>query len=309
MSYDDNELYEQFDRIRVYQRGERRAPHKPLLLLVAIARLQQGVKRLPFEVVSEALMPLLDSFAPPVRGKHEPQLPYWYLRFDELWEVDGAANLPLQKGGFPRLAGLRRTSGGLPEAIARRLVDDPGLCQGLVSLLLEKHFPVSLHVDILDAVGLSAEPLEPVDDRLESVKTRRKRDPRFREDVLRAYEYRCAFSGFRASLGPSYFGCEAAHVKWHSHEGPDSVANGIALEPTLHKLFDAGAWSLTDDRRILVSAHFTGNHETVARLRERHGQPLLEPIQGSPPKPEFIEWHREPELGGVFRQPALPLQE
>ena len=136
----------------------------------------------------------------------------------------------------------------------------------------------------------------------------RKRDPRFREEVLRAYENRCAFSGFRAALGGTFLGCEAAHVQWHSHDGPDSVANGVALEPTLHKLFDVGAWSLTDDRRILVSAEFTGTETTVARVREHHGTPLRDPLPGlAPLEPEFIQWHREPDLGGVFRRPALPL--
>jgi putative restriction endonuclease len=126
--------------------------------------------------------------------------------------------------------------------------------------------------------------------------------------VLRAYAYRCAFSGFRAALGGTYFGCEAAHVQWHSYQGPDFVSNRIALEPTIHKLLDAGAWSLTDDRRILVSVEFTGTDSTLERIRERHGKPLRSPLPGEPSvSPQYIQWHREPDLGGVLRQPALPL--
>jgi predicted restriction endonuclease len=33
---------------------------------------------------------------------------------------------------------------------------------------------------------------------------------------------------------------------------PSTVANGLALTPTLHKLFDHGAWSLDDSRRVIV---------------------------------------------------------
>jgi putative restriction endonuclease len=124
--------------------------------------------------------------------------------------------------------------------------------------------------------------------------------------VLRAYEHRCAVTGFQAALGGSYFGCEAAHVKWHAYEGPDTLENGLAMEPTLHKLFDAGAWSLTDDRRILVSADFTGTDEAVMKIRGLHGQPLRDPQPGMPlVSVEFIRWHREKGHGGVFRQPAL----
>jgi putative restriction endonuclease len=137
---------------------------------------------------------------------------------------------------------------------------------------------------------------------------KRGRDPRFREAVLRAYEHRCAVTGFRAALGGSYFGCEAAHIQWHAYDGPDTVANGLAMEPTLHKLFDAGAWTLTDDRRILVSAEFTGTDEAVARLRSHHGRSILSPQAGEPlVSTKYIRWHREKEHGGVFRLPALAL--
>ena len=97
-------------------------------------------------------------------------------------------------------------------------------------------------------------------------------------------------------------------TQWHSHDGPDELSNGIALEPTAHKLFDVGAWSLSDDRRIIVSSHLTGTDETITRIRGHHGKPLRSPLLGEPTlNDKFIQWHREPDLGGVFRSPALPL--
>ena len=110
----------------------------------------------------------------------------------------------------------------------------------------------------------------------------------------------------RAALGGSYCGCEAAHVQWHAYNGSDTVDNGISLEPTLYKLFDAGVWTLSDDRRILVSAEFTGSDSAVERLREHHGRPLRDPLPGEMGvSKDYIRWHREPDLGGVFRRPAL----
>jgi putative restriction endonuclease len=125
-------------------------------------------------------------------------------------------------------------------------------------------------------------------------------------NVLCDYEYRCAFSGFRAALNGTYFECEAAHVQWHSFASPDAVSNGIALEPTFHKLLDVGAWSLTDDRRVIVSSQFTGTDTTLSRIRDHHGQPLRSPLPREPlVSLDYILWHREPDLGGVFRLPAL----
>jgi putative restriction endonuclease len=138
---------------------------------------------------------------------------------------------------------------------------DDQLVNTIVRTLLEEHFAPSLHQGILDALGVYLKQDSSIDFAEEVVEkiSARRRDFQFRDNVLRAYEYRCAFSGFQVAMGGSYFGCEAAHVKWHSHNGPDSVENGIALEPTMHTLFDIGAWTLTDDHRIMISSHFTGS--------------------------------------------------
>lgn len=304
----NDQLLERIRSINVNRSGDRRAPHKPLLLLVAIAKLLRGERELGFGEIESLLRPLLNAYAPPVSGNHEPKLPYWHLRSDQLWEIPGAAELPLQQGGFPQMEALRATFGHFPETYAKALLANESLVANVVQMILDAHFPESLHVDILAAVDLTSFTANMVAEEQASYGLVRKRNPRFRELVLRAYEHRCAVTGFQAALGGSYFGCEAAHVKWHAYDGPDVVENGLAMEPTLHKLFDAGAWSLTDDRKILVSADFTGSDEAVLKIRSLHGRSLREPQLGMPlVSTEFIRWHREKEHGGVFRQPALHL--
>ena len=290
--------------LNVYGRGDRRAPHKPLLFLVLLGRFQAGDPgTLSFDEATQALLPLLERYAPPVKGRHQPELPYWHLQSDGLWEVEHAGDLPLQKGGFPLLGALRGTTGKIPADVAASFRAEPSLIEDCAKILLDRHFPQTLHDSIANAVGLVlGDPGET------SRVGRRKRDPAFRADVLRAYEHRCAATGFRAALEGTYFGVEAAHVRAHCWDGPDDVANGMALTPTLHRLFDHGAWSLTDDRRVLVSAQFTGSDQAVTMLRDLHGRPLRDPLPGHARIDHgFIRWHRERQHGGVFRTPALPL--
>ncbi len=302
----EQEILDRVRRLKVFRHGDRRAPHKPLLLLIAISQLLQGKREVSDGEVEARLRPVLEAYAPPVRARHQPELPYWHLRSDGLWEVTGADTFARQAGGFPRMEALRQSSGHLPDEVAAAFQANPTLVAAVVQQLLDAHFPTSLHDDILDAVGLPA--LSASADSAPEATTKRRRDPAFRERILRAYEHQCAVTGFRAALSGVYFGCEAAHVKWHAYEGPDTTDNGFAVEPTLHKLFDAGAWSLTDDRRVLVSAEFTGSDEAIVRLRQFHGRALRVPLLGEPAVSiEHIRWHREPELGGVFRLPALPL--
>jgi putative restriction endonuclease len=296
------------DNLKTYRRGDRRAPHKPLLLLIGISELLKGRRIISYENATSKLIPLLNIYAPPVTARHQPELPYWHLQSDGLWEIQGGRDLPLQKGRFPTMGPLKKTSAGFPSKFADAIVKEPGLATEIVSRVLDEHFPGSIHDDLLAQVGLldimATEVREPIAHR----SRRRPRDPAFRESVLRAYEQRCAVTGFGAALGGSFFGCEAAHVMWHAYDGPDVIENGISMEPTLHKLFDMGAWTLTDDRRILVSREFTGTDAAIHRLRDHHGKPLREPVSGDPPVAvEFIRWHREPDLGGVFRHPPLAL--
>ncbi len=309
--YNRAEILEAIAKLRVWQQGERRAPHKPLLLLVALGQLLQGRHELPFEEVEERLLPLLDEYAPPRRGKHQPMYPYWHLRSDGLWEVPGVDALPKQMNGIPRLRALRETAGALPAVVSEALLADRELMARVVQELLDSHFADSLHDSLrvetgLESLSLSAPPVA-ADAAAGSLTGGRTRDPEFRRLVLRAYEHRCAATGFRAALGGrGFFGVQAAHVKWHALGGPDIVGNGLVLDPTMHMLLDRGAWSLTDDRKILVSAQFTGSDEAVGRLRDLHGKPLRAPLPGCEPvREEFIRWHREPEKGGVFRLPAL----
>jgi putative restriction endonuclease len=308
MKYNESYL-ERIRNLNINRNGERRAPHKPLLLLVAIARLLKGKRELPFTEAKSVLIPLLENYAPQVI-RHQPELPYWHLRSDALWEIPNAEHFPLQKGGFPRMAALKSSSGHLEDDFAEALLTTPHLIQATVNILLEDHFPVSIHEDILAAVELNLSAPEGAIDRPMTTYSVKRRDPKFRLAVLKAYGYRCAITNFGATLSGTHLGCEAAHIQWHAHDGPDSVDNGLAIEPTLHKLFDVGAWTLSDDRRVIVSAKLksTDTDDTIDRICGLHGKPIRSPFAGSPPVSiEYIRWHREPELGGVFKHPALPL--
>lgn len=308
MKYSNDEPLRRIAGLKVYARGDRRAPHKPLLVLVALGALSKGQKSFTFEEIEERLAPLLRSFAPPVKGKVQPELPYWYLVNDGIWRVEGGDQLPLTRARFPRMDALRKTSASFTKEVSSYFEKNPEAVTAAAEILLREHFPPSVHEDLLAAAGI--EVVEPTELReiAPLAPGVRMRDPKFRSEVLRAYEYRCAASGFCAALGGSYFGCEAAHVRWHACDGPDSVENGMALEPTLHKLFDAGAWSLTDDRRIIVSSEFTGTDITTERIRSLHGNALRNPLPGfSAISVEHIRWHREQDEGGVFRGPPLPL--
>ncbi len=315
------ELLQKLAELRVDRSRGQRKPHKPLLMLCAIQRLlATRQSEVPYAALEDQLRPLLDLYAPPVKGEHHPELPYWHLQSDDVWEIPHASEMQRSVGGFPRMGALRASAGRIPRRFAQALLADPALAERVVQLLLDQHFEPSLHEDLRSAIDLGqgrtsqgndAERVaEPPPEGAGSSKNQRSgeraRDSSFRDQVLAAYDYRCAVTGFQALLGGSAFCLEAAHVYWHSQGGPSTVDNGLALTPTLHKLLDHGAWSIDDERRVIVSRHFSGSDNALHELRSLHGRPLRAPAPGFPPLSlDSIRWHRESRRGGIFRPPAV----
>ena len=287
-------------RLNVWRAGGQRAPHKPLLLLLALGRLQRGADRLAlFEEIEGPLTDLLRRFGPPRKVEH-PEYPFGRLRKDGLWEVPGDETLPQSHSGDFHKGPLKRqhVQGGLPRALHELLLGDPDLVSSAAQLLLQGHFPESLHDDIRDATGVQAEWMV----RETAPLTR---DPNFRTAVLRAYERRCAVCNYDLRLGDELLGLEAAHIKWHAAGGPDQVTNGLALCGFHHKAFDRGAWGLEPldaGFRILVSSDVHGQSSALQLLRDFHGAPLRPPLSGRDrPAAGHVQWHdRE-----VFRAPPL----
>ena len=178
--------------ITVWKRGAQRVPHKPLLLLYALARSLRNKDRfVPYTEIDEKLKQFLIDFGP-TRKSYHPEYPFWRLQNDGIWELKDAGNVRIISSGDPR-------------------------------------------------------------------RGERKRDPYFRDRIIRAYEHQCAVCGFNVCVGNTLVALEAAHIKWRQAGGPDVEENGIALCALHDKLFDRGAFTFTPELGIQVSdrAHDT----------------------------------------------------
>jgi len=84
--------------INVWKSGGQRAPHKPLLLLYALARASRSRDRfLPYTEIDEKLRQLLIGFGP-TRKNYHPEYPFWRLQNDGLWELKNAEKVGLRTG-------------------------------------------------------------------------------------------------------------------------------------------------------------------------------------------------------------------
>ena len=290
------EIVQKFGNLRVMKRGDERAPHKPLLVLYAIGRLLQDEERLlPYSEVDKKLEKLLREFGPN-RKIYHPEYPFWRLQNDEVWEIPGAHRIEVPTSGNVSRGDLLdfKVSGGFTEEIAQQLQNDSSLALDIVQNMLDANFPNTIHEDILQEVGIDLTLRSPA---------RQKRDPNFRTNVLRAYQYRCAVCGFDIRLGLRPVALEAAHIKWRQARGPDLVVNGLALCSIHHKLFDRGAFTLSNEMEILVSEDAHGSAGFDEWLMRFHGEKLNCPQRKTYyPSEDFTRWHVREVFQGEYRE-------
>ena len=287
---------EKVDQLNVWSRGDERAPHKPLLLLLVLGRtLQDLPDEVSFAEIEGELTDLLVEFGP-FRKSYHPEYPFWRLQNDGIWEV--TSNMPLRhrtsNTDIP-VTELRqkKARGRLPQSVSDELSASPQLLIEVAQSILDSHFPYSLHEDIAAAVGLDLK-----------AAVRRPRDRTFRSNVLMAYEYSCAICGLDVRLRNVTIGLEAAHIKWHQARGPDVEENGLALCATHHKLFDLGALSLTDSGMIVLSKQLNGSGDFAGRVLKHHGRAVRPPQDPAhTPGKKYISWHQKQ----VFKSPARAL--
>jgi len=306
-----------FEKVRRAQRQGQYAPHKPLLILLALARLQRGEPRLvKYQDIDLQLKELLRSFGPS-SAPSSRHYPFWHLRTDadgSLWDLQADAGLlDRPPAATPNLGELKdkQVHGGFSAKVDTALRQTPGLIQTVVRTVLASAFPETLHEDIIASLGLDlSQSLNSQEGpAVYDLAVRRRRNPAFRERVLLAYEYRCCVCGFDLKVCHLPAGLEAAHIHWHTNGGPDVETNGLALCALHHKLFDLGAFTIEPtELRVIYSQHAIASrqqHQQTPNSELRHHGVSLKSPQAihQRPAPEHLSWN----LRNVFKGPARPI--
>lgn len=150
----NQEIINAFDRIKSWLRGAERAPHKPLLILLALGEIQNGnTNFLKYKEIEDRLSNLLVDFGPP-RKNVKPQYPFVRLANDGIWEFNKPALIDTSIDPSSQYLIDNEISASFLPEVKQKLVNDPSLLKDIAWLILRKNFPESIHEDILSATGL-----------------------------------------------------------------------------------------------------------------------------------------------------------
>ncbi len=112
----------------------------------------------------------------------------------------------------------------------------------------------------------------------------------FRILVTDAYNRKCAISGEKTLPV-----LEAAHIKPYADSGPHFISNSLLLRSDLHKLFDAGYITITQDLKVEVSKRIKEEYQNGKEYYKFHGSEIYNLPNRIKDNPEtrFVAWHNE----------------
>lgn len=110
----------------------------------------------------------------------------------------------------------------------------------------------------------------------------------FRVLVTDAYARRCSITGEKTLPV-----LEAAHIKPYAESGPHFISNAILLRSDIHKLFDFGYLTITNDHKIEVSSRIKEEFQNGKEYYQFHGKDLmfLPSREIDKPNAKYIDWH------------------
>jgi putative restriction endonuclease len=270
------------------------APHKPLMLLVFLEMIEKGEYQGGNLPLTPELAYRFDTYFEIVKHRRrappDVRLPFHHLKTQGFWSAHMAS------GELSPHPSTTRYVVPNPEFI--EACRDPDFRHRARVVLITTHFEPAERNALYHLVGIPI----PAGDEVSREAFFEKahdaenagRSGRFRLDIVSAYNYTCALTGYRVTTISGGAIVDAAHIHQFSDSRNNDPNNGLALCKNAHWQFDVGLWTIDDDYRVLVATEsFSECSPYQKSLAEMHGQSLRLPANAAIwPSKIHLAWHR-----------------
>lgn len=254
------------------------APHKPLLLLVFLELVDYGDFCGGNLTLPPGLAYRFDTFFEIVKyrrsARPDIRMPFHHLSTQGFWSPHTASG---------ELSKHRATTAYVvPDPAFLDACRDAAFRQQARRVLIATHFEpaernalyhlVGIEVPKVDELAHDACFVVPHDAEIFG------RSVRFRVDVVSAYNYTCALTGYRVTTISSDAIVDAAHIHQFSDSRNNGPQNRIALCKNAHWQFDMGLWTIDDNYRVIVATEaFAESSPNQKPLADMNWQRLVLP--------------------------------
>ena len=116
----------------------------------------------------------------------------------------------------------------------------------------------------------------------------------FRREVIKIYNETCCVSELRVSALFTITMVDACHIVPFAKDFDNSLTNGIALCPNLHRAFDRGLISVNESYEVILSESFKENTQSEFSFSKIEGKTIALPSDKDFwPSLANFEWHRK----------------
>jgi putative restriction endonuclease len=306
-----------FERLRVDRTHSEPAPHKPILLLSILQLYSEGkLTTNRIELSAELVTMFRSNWSVFVNTNHDCRIsyPFYYLKSSGFWKLVAREGiLHVDQMGSVMKSFLKLNHAVEYAEINADLFDlmiNPSSNELLRFCLLDTFFAKhrnseneiheiqqKLFEDIEQKI-LKENPekyRQEVKGYLENNQEEEVflRGSVFKREIPKIYNNTCCISGMRIDTLANISMIDACHIVPFSESYDDTITNGIALCPNLHRAFDRGLIGIDEDYRVIVSNSFK-EEESSYRIRIYEKQEIMLPkIKIYFPLKNNFEWHRD----------------
>jgi len=291
------------------------APHKPILLLSLFQAIDNSlINENKIFITPELVSLFKTNWATLVTSKHDCRfsLPFYHLSSDGIWIIKPKVGYE----NFITLKGSMRSFNQLNAA-----VDYAFFSNEFYYLILSKQNRDILIQVILDTYFAESKTKYNIDnkyfDKLENnvvnenaenyileIKRLKAsisqesfeeeiyiRGGAFKREVPKIYNNTCCISGMRIDSVYNISMIDACHIIPFSESYNDTIGNGIALCPNLHRAFDRGLIGINSEYKVIVSKGFTETNSNYSIKQFEHKPIILPNNKSYYPKIDNLLWH------------------
>ena len=285
------------------------APHKPILLLSVLWLFQSGElfasEINPSPLLYHTFKHLWNKLVP-ASAPFNPSFyyPFFHLNSESFWQLVPQTGKQIPKG-ITSIAQLNEyVACARIDRELSDLISKPVHNTILEKTLVEQYFNLPYYA----YTQISVPPLETELDNTKVYSNVQKnkyvakeadefnymRGQTFKVVIPQISDHTCAISKLRLnSFEKSISMVDACHIIPFSESHDDSIGNGIALCPNLHRAFDRGLISISDDYTVLINSNFAEDVNSVFALSQFVGNPIKLPYNESfYPNKDCLAAHR-----------------
>lgn len=296
-----------------------RAPHKPILLISLIQLIAKGkITSNRIFITSEILLAFKQNWEQLVTTAHYRNfaLPFFHLRSEPFWYLVAKPGKTIEKTRSKSIKSFNNLNDSIAFAELDKelflLLQQPDNQLWFEQLLINIYFSDFQHhyfrpdtYDEADKIEneILNEPGKRYQDHIKKLKEILDqnefeeeifvRGGLFKRTVPKIYDYTCCVSGLKINSTQNIQMVDACHIYPFSISNDDTVTNGIALSPTLHRAFDRGLITINSNFLVRISPTIEETNSGYSLSAFEGKQILLPEKEEWFPSQEALKWHNK----------------